>query len=98
MTDSGVDWDGVSFIYSSKYRGMVLDELADRPKATSKIAESQDVDMSHVSRALGELRERDVVELLVDEDTRKGRIYALTEKGEEVAEAYSDNFGGATSA
>lgn len=98
MTDSDVDWDAVGFIRSSGYREAVLEALEDGPETPKDLAQSSDVGIAHVSRALGEMRDRDVVELLVDEDTRKGRIYALTEKGEEVAEAYADNFGGATSA
>jgi len=43
-----------------------------------------ELSVSHVSRALGSLREKDLVELLVPEERRKGRVYGITSAGEEV--------------
>jgi DNA-binding MarR family transcriptional regulator len=73
----------VSFIVSSQYRESVVEELTDGMSTPSKIAESQDRSIAHVSRALCEMRERGLVELLVPESRKKGRIYAITDKGEE---------------
>lgn len=78
------DWDDISFVISSRYRIAVLRRLSEGPATPSQIATEQDFVLSHASRALQELRDESFVELLVSEDKRKGRIYALTAKGEEV--------------
>lgn len=79
MTD---DWDEIGFIISSKYRVRVLKRLVEGPATPSKISEDEDISIASVSHALKQLRERDLVDLLVDEDRRKGRVYGITERGE----------------
>lgn len=76
------DWDVISFVIRSEYRKNILLHLASQKDIPSKIAEETGYHQSHVSTTLGELRERDLVQRLVE--SPKGRIYALTEKGEEV--------------
>jgi len=83
MTD---DWDAIGFVISSRYRVDVLRRLADAPATPSRIASDTELAIAHVSRALGSLRERSLVELLVPEDRKKGRVYGLTSEGEEVWE------------
>lgn len=84
------DWDVVSFVIRSEYRKNVLLHLASQKDIPSNIAEEIGYHQSHVSTTLGELRERDLVERLVE--SPKGRIYALTEKGEKVvAEIKEEN-------
>lgn len=80
------DWDLNGFIISSRYRKVIIRELGERPSTPSQIAERTDTSIASISHALSELRERDCVELLVDEDRRKGRVYGLTETGAEVHE------------
>lgn len=80
------DWDDVSFVISSQYRIAVLRRLADGPATPSRIANDADLGIAHISRALQGLRDRDLVELLVSEDRRKGRVYGVTEKGSGVWE------------
>jgi len=80
------EWDQVSYVISSRYRIITLDRLAESPATPSRIAEETDLSVAHVSRALQELGEHDLVELLVSEDRKKGRVYGITEKGEEVWE------------
>ena len=75
-----VEWDSVSFIISSRYRIAVLDRLASGPATPSLIADDADDHMAHISRAIGELRDESLVELLVYEDRRKGRVYGITEQ------------------
>jgi DNA-binding MarR family transcriptional regulator len=78
------DWDLVSYVIRSQYRTAVLRRLVDGPATPSQIAGEADFAIAHVSRALGELREKELVELLVSEDQRKGRVYGITEEGERV--------------
>jgi DNA-binding MarR family transcriptional regulator len=80
MTD---EWDDISFVISSKYRVAVLKQLAQGPATPSKIATDTEFTISHISRALRGLRGRDLAELLVSEDRKKGRVYGLTERGEQ---------------
>lgn len=81
MTD---DWDLIGFVISSEYRKTVIHELSKGPSTPSRLADHTDTPMANISHALAELRERDVVEFLVDEDRQKGRVYGLTETGSEL--------------
>ena len=78
------DWDEVSFVISSSYRVTTLKHLAEVPATPSKIAAEESIGIAHVSRALQELRERSLAELLVSEDRNKGRVYGITDKGRTV--------------
>jgi len=83
-TDTDDSWATLAHITSSKYRTTVALALLDHRATPSTIAEQAGLDIAHVSRALTDLRERDVVELLVPEETKKGRIYGLTDGGTEL--------------
>ncbi len=75
-------WDAAGFVASSRYRLAVCEYLSDNgPGLPSEISTDTDLAQPHVSRALSELRDRDVVELLVPESQQKGRLYDLTEAG-----------------
>lgn len=79
--------DDVAFVNSSKYRKAVLSALMDGPKMPSEIdIPDNENPIAHVSRSLQELREREFVELLVEDDRQKGRYYGMTELGEAVTE------------
>lgn len=78
------DWNQISFVISSSHRRAVLKRLATGPATPSQIADDTDISISHVSRALSSLREESLVELLVSEDRRKGRVYGITEHGSDV--------------
>jgi len=78
------DWDEVSYVISSSYRVEVLQRLADSPATPSRIATDTERPITHVSRALQGLREHGLVDLLVSEERQKGRVYGITDHGEEV--------------
>lgn len=78
------EWDEIGYVISSRYRVTVLKHLADGPATPSKIAAESQISIAHISRALGELREHSLVTLLVSEDRKKGRVYGITDKGEEI--------------
>lgn len=78
------DWDEIGYVISSHYRVAVLRQLARGPATPSKLAEDSELAIAHISRALRGLRERSLVELLVPEDRKKGRVYGITEKGEQI--------------
>lgn len=78
------DWDNVSYVISSQYRIKAVQYLSDNPATPSRIADETGLGIAHISRALQGLREQDIVELLVSENRRKGRVYGITEKGSEI--------------
>jgi DNA-binding MarR family transcriptional regulator len=80
------DWDEIGFVISSRYRVIALKRLAVGPATPSQISEDAEVGIAHVSRALQDLREKELVDLLVSDDRKKGRVYGLTEHGREVWE------------
>lgn len=80
------DWDSISYCISSRYRVVALERLDEGPATPSQIADDADVGIAHVSRALQELREESLVTLLVSDDKKKGRVYGLTDSGQEVWE------------
>jgi len=80
------DWMLIGYITASDYRSRVLDALNESPATPTTIGDRTGLELTHVSRTLSELRERDIVELLVPEDTHKGRIYGLTDTGEAAAD------------
>lgn len=80
------EWDEIGFVISSRYRVAVLQRLAEGPATPSQLATDSDLAIAHISRALRGLREKDMVELLVPEDRKKGRVYGVTEKGEQIWE------------
>jgi len=79
--------DDVSYIIASDYRVATVEALNDGMATPSTICEfhggRQEIAIAHVSRALQELKEKGMVDLLVSEDRQKGRIYGLTEQGQE---------------
>jgi DNA-binding transcriptional ArsR family regulator len=83
MPDSD-KWDDISYVISSRYRIKTLERLAEGPATPSLIADDKQLDIAHVSRALQELRDQELVSLLVSEERKKGRVYGITEQGSSV--------------
>ncbi len=81
-----VDWDSIGYVISSKYRIAVLRNLSSGPATPTNIADESGLGITHISRALRRLEDRDIIELIVPEEQQKGRLYALTEKGEAIWE------------
>ncbi len=81
------DWDAIGYVISSKYRLAVLRQLEGSPATPTAIADAEEMAPSHISRALGRLQRRSIVELIVPDHRRKVRLYALTPKGEAVWDA-----------
>lgn len=76
------EWNLIGFIISSKYRIAVCRQLAEGPSTPTSLAADADLPTTHVSRALRALTDRSLVELLVAKETKKGRLYGLTDQGE----------------
>lgn len=80
-------WELLSFI-QGKVRQAALLALRSGPKTPSRIAEETDEHLSHISRALREMREKGLVECMTPRQS-KNRIYRITEKGMLVLEELS---------
>lgn len=92
MSNADVDWDLVSYVTSSQYRMETVAELSNGPATPSAVGANIETSGStgHASRAISELEEKGLVELLVSEDRKKGRYYGLTDTGEDVAEQVAE--------
>lgn len=79
-----MSWEDVSYVVRSKTRKSILIELK-TPKTPSLLASALKTSIPNASRALKQLRKRQMV-ICLTPDERTGRIYALTDKGKEVLE------------
>ena len=60
-----------------------LKDIDGEVKIPSKIAKGTDIMQNHMSATLKQLKEHGLVEC-INPEVRKGRLYRLTEKGEEI--------------
>ena len=77
-----MDWKTYSFVIRGRYRRRIV--LALKVERTpTQIAKLTEINVSHVSRALSELKGRGIVECITPKEN-SGKIYRLTEKGKEI--------------
>lgn len=74
-------WSDFSYVASSSYRERVLRSLAERPQLPKQLAQNTDLRLVHVSRALRELSDRNLVECLTPETKSRGRLYGILPSG-----------------
>ena len=73
----------ISYVKISKYRTKVMKTLEGDVKIPSQIARDSDILQNHISSTLQQLREHELVEC-INPEVRKGRLYRLTDVGEDV--------------
>ena len=73
----------MSYVKISTYRTKVMQSLDDEVKIPSQIAKDSDILQNHISAVLRQLKEHELVEC-INPEVRKGRLYRLTDKGDEV--------------
>lgn len=78
-----MDDETLDFVKRSSYRQNVLKALEDNVLMPKEIAERSNIKTNHVSKVLSELKSKELIEL-VNPEARKGRLYRLTKKGEEI--------------
>lgn len=78
-------WKKVGYIQASKYLTKVMKSLNGETKIPSQIAKDTDILQNHMSATLKQLREHNLVEC-VNPEVRKGRLYRLTDLGEDIVE------------
>jgi len=73
----------IEYIEKSKYRSKVLKTLANNAKMPSEISKDTGIVQNHISNTLRQLKDHDLVEC-INPEVRKGRLYRLTDYGENV--------------
>ena len=79
----------MSYVKISKYRTNVLKSLEGEVKIPTSIAKDSGIRTNHVSKVLGELKDHELVEC-INPEVRKGRLYRLTDKGDELIKFIGD--------
>jgi len=75
----------VAYVGISKIRSNILNSLENDLKYPSQISRELNIRIQHVSTALKELKEKELVEC-INEDVKVGRLYRTTSKGKQVIE------------
>ena len=75
----------VGYVKISTYRTKVMKSLDDQVKIPSQISKDSGILQNHISAVLKQLKEHELVEC-INPEVRKGRLYRLTDKGEEIVE------------
>jgi len=83
--------EDAAFVVRSPHRTEVLGRLTEGNAIPSQIRDDTGQEYSRITEALNSLREQGLVELLVSEDTKRGRLYAVTDRGEEAWEYMVEN-------
>ncbi|MBR2557801.1 MAG: transcriptional regulator [Methanobrevibacter sp.] len=73
----------ISYVQISKYRTKTMKALDGNVKMPSAIAKDSGIRTNHISKVLSELKAHELVEC-INPEVRKGRLYRLTETGEDV--------------
>lgn len=73
----------MSYVQISKYRTKVMKALDGDVKIPSAIAKDSGIRTNPISKVLAELKSHELVEC-INPEVRKGRLYRLTETGEEL--------------
>ena len=78
-----MDWETVSFVFSSELRLKTLLELSKSKYTPKQLSLFLNKPISHVSRALKELGTKGLVECLTP-NRKKARLYSITNLGNQV--------------
>ena len=80
-----MDEETFEFVKRSTYRKRVLTSLEGNVLMPKEIAERSNIKTNHVSKVLSELKSKELIEL-VNPEARKGRLYRLTDVGDEIVD------------
>lgn len=73
----------IEYVEKSQYRSKVLKSLSNDAKMPSQIAKDTEIVQNHISNTLRQLKDHDLVEC-INPEVRNGRLYRLTNDGEDV--------------
>lgn len=75
--------DIVNYVKRSKYRQKIMISLGEQAKIPSEIAKDTDIKVNHISNSLRLLSDKGLI-VCINPEVRKGRIYRLTDYGEDI--------------
>lgn len=73
-----------AYVSISSYRRKTVKVLEYGDKTPTEIAKDSNIRINHISKVLKELKDANVV-VCINEQDRKGRIYHLTDFGQDIA-------------
>lgn len=73
----------ISYVEISSYRKKVMKSLDGEVLIPTQIAKNSEIRPNHISKVLAELKAHELVEC-INPEVRKGRLYRLTDKGDDV--------------
>ena len=79
-SDQSIYINAFAFVKRSKNRQQIIKIISNNFKTPSEIVEEMDVRFSLISRTLSELKDKNIVEC-INENDKTGRLYKLTENG-----------------
>ena len=79
-----------AYVNISSYRAKAVKALQGEEKTPSNIARDSGIKINHISNVLKQLKDNELA-VCLNEESKKNRIYRLTEVGEEVAK-HIDNY------
>ena len=65
--------------------------LAEGNAIPSMIKDDTDLEYSRITEAVNKLAERGLIDLLVEENTKRGRLYSITDQGDDVVVYMREN-------
>ena len=83
-----MSWEEAGIVKASEIKQNILALLSNQPQTPKDISESLDKHLSQISRNLRTLEKRGLVECMTPQ-LRKGRLYTITKKGQELMEKLS---------
>lgn len=83
--------EDASFVVRSPHRTAVLQRLTEGAAIPAQIREETGQEYSRITEAANALRKRHLIDLIVDDDTKRGRLYDVTDRGEEAIQFMRDN-------
>jgi len=83
-------WEDVSFLIASSYRRKIAICLLDGPKTPSGVSKQTNIRIEHVTRAIRELEQKNLVKCLTSR-SRRGRLYEITKLGKEALSKISES-------
>ena len=74
-----------AYVSISSYRSKAVKSLRNEVKMPTEIAADTGIRKNHISKVLRELKDCGVAEC-INEEVRRGRLYRLTDAGEQIVE------------
>ena len=75
--------EDIDCVNRSQYKLKVMKSLDGEVKIPSEIANDTEIFQNHISNTLRQLKEHGLIEC-INPEVRKGRLYRLTDKGDEL--------------